>query len=326
MSRYQIERWRTSGDLPRPARRGLGRGRGVASEEPDESTLNLAIALAKGSRRGSRRVGNHAIERLGMGHPVDEHDVRRALKAALDDLARRTHADLGDTDEGWQARHSIAERAAPDLQVISWQELIDAFDGQDAPASPSPDQRRAAAQGFLHALSHGDEALADDVIEIFGLLGMTDAQREELRRVQRDAELRGEDPLGSIAEAVSLKTLRRTAATADIETISRAVQAITIIAAYQTIVLLVGALDLAGSRPDPGPLNRFDSKMIRTLQADPMWPIASTVMLSPRPRPRVRQLVTLSLGVLAAGALPLWEAYRDRLLQLVGNDHDDELH
>ncbi|QDY11132.1 hypothetical protein FJK98_31600 [Micromonospora sp. HM134] len=293
----------------------------MVSEEPDEQMLNMAIALAKGSRRGSRRMGAHVVERLGMGQSVDEQDVRCAIAAVLDDLACLTGADLGDTDEGWQARHTIADRAAREFQVASWQELIAAFDGQDPAPDPPPDRRRAAAAGFVHAFNHGEEALADDVIEIFGLLGMTDGQREELRRAQREAELCGEDPLGSIAEALSLRTLRRVAATASIDALSRAVQAIATIGAYQTIVLLVGALDLAGSRPYLGPLNRIDSKMIRTLQADPMWLQASTIMLSMRPRLRVRQLVILALGLLVAGTLPAWEAYRDRLLRLVGHEH-----
>ncbi|MFG3645096.1 hypothetical protein ACGF3C_32965 [Micromonospora sp. NPDC047762] len=281
----------------------------------------MAIALANGSRRGSRRMGTHVIERLAMGQPVDEHDARQAFEAVLDDLARLTGADLGNTDEAWQTRHTIADRAARELRTVTWQDLIAAFDGQDpAPDLPS-DRRRAAAEGFMHAFSHGDEALADDVIEIFGLFGITDRQREKIRRAQRDAELLGEDPLGRVAEALSLRTLRRVAATASIETLSRAVQAIAIIGLYQAIVLLVGALDIAGSRPDLGPLNRFDAKMIRTLQADPMWQQASTVMLSPRPRPRVRQLVILSLSMLVTGTLTAWEAYRDRLLQLVEHEH-----
>jgi hypothetical protein len=80
-------------------------------------------------------------------------------------------------------------------------------------------------------------------------------------------------------------------------------------------------LDLAGRLPDLGRLNRFDSKMLRTLQADPIWLQANTVILSHRPRRRVRQIVHTSLLSLATGSLPAWKAYRDRLLKLV--EHED---
>lgn len=61
--------------------------------------------------------------------------------------------------------------------------------------------------------------------------------------------------------------------------------------------------------------------MVRTLQAEPMWSQASTVILSARPRPRMRQLVVTALGILIVGTLLVWEAYRDRLLELVHHEH-----
>ncbi|MGY4898640.1 hypothetical protein ACWEEK_24035 [Micromonospora aurantiaca (nom. illeg.)] len=322
VSPYQIERWRASGDLPRPVRHGLGRGRGVVSEEPDEQTIQMAVVLARASRRGSRRAGTHAIERLGIGRPVNEHEVRAAFKAVLDDLARLTGADFGDTDEGWQARDVIAGRAAREAQPVGWQDLVAAIDGQEPRPRPPRGSQRTAVAGAMHAFSRGDEALADDLIEMFGLIGdLDEGQREEMRRIQRDAELRGEDPFGLVAEAISLRNLRWVATTASTDMLRRATQVVYMIGTYQSIVVMIGVLDIAGSRSDLGRLNRFDSKMVRTLQADPMWPQASTVILSPRPRPRMRQLVLTALGILIAGTLPAWEAYRDRLLELVHHEH-----
>src|SRR5947209_2143400 len=98
VSAYQIERWRACGELPRPRRHGLGRGRGVASEPPDEQTVQRALVLAKSAQRGSRRFGAHPIEALALGLPVPEHAVRRAVDATLDEMARMTGADVLDED------------------------------------------------------------------------------------------------------------------------------------------------------------------------------------------------------------------------------------
>jgi hypothetical protein len=322
VSRYQIERWRASGDLPRPTRRGLGRGRGVASDEPDEQTVQIALVLARGSRRGSRRVGVHVIERLAMGRPVPEADVRRAFTAALDELARMTGADLVDADAGWQARRAIAARAARDATPVGWQDLLAAVDGAPPRPDPPRDRKRAAAAGIIHALGGGDEALGEDLIEMVGLIGeLTEEQAEEMRRAQRDAELRGEDPWGDAAEQMSVHSLRQVAATASLDRLRRATEVVVTVAAVQGMVVMLGLLDLAGSRIDLGErLNRFDTKMVRALQADPMWLIANTVRLSPKPRQRIRQLVLTALGILTAGNLAVWEAYRDRLLQLTYPD------
>jgi hypothetical protein len=319
VSRYQIERWRASGELPRPVRHGLGRGRGVASEPPDEQTVQTTLVLARSARRGSRGFGAHVIERLALGRPVAESDVRRAVNAVLDDIARMTGADVPGEDTGWQARQSIVARIPTrELAVAGWQDLLAAVDGEPERPELTRSRKRAAAAGFIHALGGGVEAVGDELIEMLGLLTrLTEDQAEQLRREQRDAELRGEDPWAGIAEQLSLQNLRRVAAAATLDELQRAAAAVATVAMIQVIVVLFGVLDLAGSRIDLDErLKRFDASMVRTLQADPMWPLASTVRLSPRPRARVRQLVLTSLGLLAARSLRPWEAYRDRLLDL----------
>src|SRR5438094_9490716 len=96
ISRYQVERWRAAGELPRVRRAGLGKGRGTVSEEPDEQTIHLAMTLARYSRQGSPRIHGHIVERFACGLPVPEREVRRAFAAQLDGVARMTAADVTD--------------------------------------------------------------------------------------------------------------------------------------------------------------------------------------------------------------------------------------
>lgn len=82
---------------------------------------------------------------------------------------------------------------------------------------------------------------------MFSLIGdLDERQREEMRRIQRDAELRGEGPFGLVAEAISLRNLRRVATTASIDMLRRATQVVYMIGTYQSIVVMVGVLDIEG--------------------------------------------------------------------------------
>ena len=80
VSAYQIERWRPSGDLPRPVRHGRGRGSGAYSEQPDEETVRKAAWLAQVSRQGVRRLGSHPLERLAYGQLLSDTAARQAVR------------------------------------------------------------------------------------------------------------------------------------------------------------------------------------------------------------------------------------------------------
>lgn len=290
----------------------------MASDEPDEETVQQALILARSSRQGSRRFGSHVIERLAQGLPVREEDVRAAISGQLDQVAKMIGADVLGEDAGWQARQDVATRAAREVVPGGWKDLVDAVD--EAPQRPDPprSRKRQAFAGLVHALGGGQEALGEDLVEMIGLFGpLTEEEIDKARRAQRAAELNGTDLWGPVADQLSVHNLRRVAAAASLDHLRRATTAVMIISAWQSIVVLVGILDIAGSRVDLGEhLNRINANMVRQLQADPMWPFANMYRLSPKPKRRIQQLVLSALGILAAGQLEAWEAYQRRLLEL----------
>jgi hypothetical protein len=86
VSPYQLERWRLAGYLPKPVRRGLGRGPGSTSRYPDEA-LPMAVVLA--CKTGQRRSTKAAVLELFMeGFPFQEKAVRAALLWVLDRAER----------------------------------------------------------------------------------------------------------------------------------------------------------------------------------------------------------------------------------------------
>lgn len=80
----QLEIWRRSGLVPGNIARGLGHGRGSASEvHPDAK--ELVVWLARHSRRGAR-PGDLALVAFAAGVPVPEETVRAAFRSAIDRL------------------------------------------------------------------------------------------------------------------------------------------------------------------------------------------------------------------------------------------------
>src|ERR1039457_1527832 len=126
VSPYQLERWRTTGLLPRNNRRGLGRGQGSVSELAD-TAVDLAATLATQARQGRATRGGHVIERFARGQRIDETRVRAAFRAQLDRIARKLAMDAEDGDRGWQARYDAANRLARSAAIVSWENLIDAI-------------------------------------------------------------------------------------------------------------------------------------------------------------------------------------------------------
>lgn len=318
-SPYQIERWRASGELARPVRHGRGRGRGVVSEPPDESTVQAAMMLATASRRGSRRYGVHPVERFAAGLPVPDDVIRGAIDDVLADMARLVAADVTDADAGWQARHDLVARV-PYAQAVpfSWQELLDAVDGPPVNADLPRPRVRSALAGVVHVLGGGSEVLSEDLIEYLGIFGhLPDDQLEQLRHARQEAELRGDDVWDRIAEDISIHRLRQLAVATDLDRWQRALSVVAIVSAYQTWVALAGMLALAGQQFDFGDHVRIDTAVVRKLQADPMWAVACRYRLNLKPKQRVRGLVLLAMGLLLPGHVEAMEAYQGRLVAAI---------
>lgn len=279
--------------------------------------MQKAILLAQLSRRGSRRAGNNPIERFAYGLPVADEVVRDAIEAALDSVTQLFAADVTDEDAGWQARQDIAARM-PGTAGVGWQELVDALDGRPQPSDPPRAQVRAALAGMIHTLGGGSEATGDDLINMFGLYpDFPDEQLRQMRRHLQDAELSGDNVFDRMAEQMSMGNLRRVAATIDLHTWQRALSAITIATSFQAMIVLIGGLHLAGKPVAMEAHFQIDGATVRRLEADPMWPQASRLQFSLKPKQRPRELVFQALTVIVAGNLERWEAYRDRLLALI---------
>ncbi|MER3390236.1 MAG: hypothetical protein RJQ01_09405 [Microcella sp.] len=120
VSARQIERWRQLDLLPRPARRGLGRGKGSASAYPVEAT-ELATAIASRIRAGERLdfMGLLLfVERL----PVPEAGIRRALTELIREMGGRLAADDGSEDHFARAEDTATRTRRDLVRRPHWRE------------------------------------------------------------------------------------------------------------------------------------------------------------------------------------------------------------
>ena len=152
VSPYQLERWRTAGLLPRNQRQSLGRGRGSVSAF-DDTTLSRAKALAEFARQGRAMPGGHVIERFARGEPVSEARVRAAFAGQLDRVARKFAVDVGEGDQGWQARYQAADGIARSAGLFNWNDLVDALTEKPERARMSPADERAATRTTVQLLA-----------------------------------------------------------------------------------------------------------------------------------------------------------------------------
>jgi hypothetical protein len=319
VSAYQIERWRAAGELPRVTRRGLGRGRGTAAEPPDEPTIHLATMLADQSRQGSPRIGGHLLERFARGMPVPEGAVRAALIAQIDAVARSVRADLPDDDAGWEARHELAARHAGSIIGVGWQDLIDAIDDAPSRAEPTPDQRRRFAAAIVQIFTDPDSAVDEDLAELVAFSAPADGDSaQSLLRYTHESQLRGENPWTPM-RLLSIESLRRLASDAEIENLQRSLATLLEVTAWVPLIVMLGVLDIAGHAAELAPeLARFNGKLLRRLQEDPMWPVASMLATGLRPRTRIQKLAVGGLLLLAHPAiLGQWEQFHALLNRLV---------
>lgn len=326
VSPYQIERWRTAGELPRPVRHGQGRGNGVRAEDPDQHTVMLVVTLANASRQGRPRPLGHALERLGRGLPVDEKTVRHAFTHQLDRLDRLIHADSDDADTAWQARSDAAVRAARDGLPVHLQNLVDAIDDAPARAEPPPTVLRSAMAGLLHGIGSGEEDVTEEeLIDAFHVMGVfDDAERENLRRTLPATQRAGGPSWLVAARMMSIAHQRTVLAAASFDQLRRACAVLVSAMAFQPLIVMLGILDITGTNRDLHPrLRQFDERKLRQLQADPMWSQAGALGLMKGPRRRVMMIAWWALTILVVdGQLEQWEAYTARLEALFG--HGDE--
>lgn len=316
VSAYQIERWRTAGDLPRPVRHGQGRGRGVYSEPPDEQTVQRAMMLARVSRRGSRRMGSHPIERLALGQPIEEEVARRCIDETLAGIGQVFGLGAADEDTAWQTLEVMAHQI-PETS-FRWQDMLDAAEDKPPPAAPPPGRTRAAYAVLLHSMAgNSEDVTPDDIPEMLGLFGELSPEAvEELRAEQYEADLRGEQPWRALYDRMSIPRLRADAWTIEIDLWQRALAAFWAVTAQHMMVAMIGALALAGSPVDLGPHLRITAEAVHALQVDPMWKVVNQYQLSRQPRRRVRELTLGALGMIIGGQVEAWESYLERVLAI----------
>ena len=104
----QLERWRGQGLLMPNVRRGLGRGRGSASQ-PAPGARELVVWLARHARRG-RRPYDLALRAFGEGLAVPEVTVRAALRDAVDRV-RLSVETAGPAVSGVEKAAAVADAA-----------------------------------------------------------------------------------------------------------------------------------------------------------------------------------------------------------------------
>ena len=120
ISPYQLERWRLAGLLPRPVRRGLGRGTGSVSAYP-EGADTCAHILALAIRQG-RSVHHGALSLYACWLPLDDKALRKALCWVLE----RHHQLLARAAERYGDPGEVADRAARRVTVYE-PELLTAY-------------------------------------------------------------------------------------------------------------------------------------------------------------------------------------------------------
>lgn len=315
VSRYQIERWRAAGGLPRPVRHGLGRGRGARSEPPDEETVQRAIMLAGASRRGARRFGSHPIERLALGIPVGDDEARRAIDDCLAEVGRQFGIDRGSGDQAWQERHDRIRKARA-IAPVRWEDLLEAVEGGPARAEPSATRIRSGFSGMVDVLA-GDDAVTDDVINWLAAgLRLPDEILDQIHNGVRVAELSGDASLIDSLKVMSLERLRRVARQTGLEQWRRALQVYLRVNSAQVFVAVLGALDIAGRPVDLGGTLRVDAHVVNQLRTHPVWDLANPHMVNLSSRRLPQSLTFGALGIIMAGQLELWENYFDRLVAL----------
>jgi hypothetical protein len=319
VSPYQLERWRTVGLLPRNRRRGLGRGKGSASE-PDDEAVARAEALARWARQGRALPGGHIIERFARGQQLDEARVRAAFSIQLDRVSRKLAVGAGDGDKGWQARHDAARRTARDATSVNWQEFIDAINEVPERPRPTPARERAAARTFFHTLADGTETTAEEFLHAFDAYRSQGVQDVgQLIQDQRKAELAGTFDWDTVAYAMNIVRYREVLDASSIDDLQRSAIAIYTAWALQGMIAMMGTWPAAASRTGriqevPPSLRHVGPAAVAAMTADPIWQQWGIYQPVLKPRGMALPITMITLATLRLpDMLTNIEAYRDRL-------------
>jgi hypothetical protein len=118
ISEHQLRRWRQAGEIPRPTRRWLGRGRGSASTYPAGTAERLVAVARAYHHHHSRPKARLAL--FGVGHPLPEDLIKEAYRDTLAPLRLPVEAlrreDPGDQSEAaWEA---VSELVAPFMRTL----------------------------------------------------------------------------------------------------------------------------------------------------------------------------------------------------------------
>jgi hypothetical protein len=322
-SPYQLERWRAGGLLPRNRRRALGRGLG-SSSDLDEAALVIATGLAGQARQGRRLPGGHVIERFARGQHLDAARVRTAFGAQLDRVARKLAVGAGGGDEGWQARHDAAGRAARNAAPNVWQDLIDVVNGVRERPRASPAKEHAAVRTVFRVMADGNEASVEDLLQAFDVCGVLgDQDVAQLIESQRKAELEGTDAWAQVADALSISRYSEVLATCTIEDLQHSAGIALGAMAMQPMVVMMGlwpamASMTGTSEAVPVGLRHLGPDVIARLTSDPVWQQWGRYQPAMTLKVGVIPLAMTTLGLLMLPRmLAAAEAYRDRLQDLV---------
>lgn len=321
VSGYQLERWRSRGLLPRNRRHGLGRARGSISES-DDSTVQIAAALARLSHPERALTGGQVLDLFAQGEALPEALVRAAYAARLDRLARVLAADADETDIGFERRFAAADRVARRASHPDSRDLLDAHLGSPRRAASRGELRRAI-RAVAMACAGAAESDAAALAEAFAILGAVPGggDLDAVTAALREDELAGADVTALAVFALDLERFREVLDHAFLAELQRAAMAYMQTWAFQTLVLLAGCGRIAAEKDGnadalPPGFRAIDRAVLSALAQDPAFHTWGGG-LDPWWRNPRDTLVLGSLGLLLPPeSVTSVEEYRERLRPL----------
>ncbi len=329
VSPTQLERWRTSGLVPRNIRTGLGRGRGSVSVVPEDALARL-IAVAKSARQGRALLPDTVLARVVHGMPVPDAVVRSKVVRHLRRLVRVFALDrVG--DQGWQARNDRARRhmrgagGPPVLDML----LSAAHD------DPSSDDG-AGAWRLGAVLAHvmagdGDGVTGEELAREMATAGgqrLSTAEVEQLVAEVRAGETAGSDLAEVMARLMSVHRLIEAAETVDMGVLKRALSAVWTVLMSHTVLNFQAFHEMVRREVGETELDRLLPESYRrlpeefeSLRQHPAWTwFAGTPLYRSRSAfsttvAWLSMLLTLTRDELMLRAV---EDYRDRLDTVMG--------
>lgn len=287
VSPYQLERWRKAGLLPRPVRKGLGRGAGSVSTYPEEA-LATARVLAVLAGQG-RSVHLAALGLYVADLPVEES----ALRAALCWFLERRHQLLKRGAERYGDVGEVAARVARKVSIYDPEVVASYFPdglGLGKPLNRAEQRRRAQRRRdirdafFTATLAAIDPKEATDLeqFEFMAAIGW-DNQAEELTAEMYRAAKAGQvfgtdDPNFS-----EFPTLSDVAGRASVQQLGEARDIVRACGAVNMLLYLAAVVDYPAW------------ELFSSLRNEPRWALARTFEFTTAHHPDGIVLSVLSL-------------------------------